>query len=155
MGDADTNSQLDMLSRAADELAIRNVVARLAHLADAASSDDLTEYASLFTTDAVWGMTISSSQPRQQARGIDEILAAAKQRRAGLSQGPGSHTRHLISTQVVVLETADAAHSHSYWQVFAETNSNRPVLIGIGEYQDDFVRTPGGWKLRRREAMMG
>src|SRR5262249_10578819 len=139
MSAADPKPHQDAVGTAADELAIRNIVARLAQLADAASSDDMIEYASLFTADATWALTTNTSSSRQENRGIEEILATARQRRAARSQGPGSHTRHLISTQVVVFKTADAAHSQSYWQVFAQTNSNHPTLIGIGEYQDEFL----------------
>jgi uncharacterized protein (TIGR02246 family) len=150
-----TEAEVLGLGRAADELAIRNIVARLTHLADTASSDDLNEYASLFTADATWAMISNLSPSPQERRGVEEILAAARERRAAGSQGPGSHIRHLISNHVVVFETVDTAHSRCYWQVFGETNSNQPVPIGMGEYQDEFVRAPHGWKLRRREVMMG
>ena len=66
----------DQLQRVADELEIRNLVARLAQTADEGS---LEEYAALYTDDAIWdgGPTFGVS------RGIADILAGAKKRRAG------------------------------------------------------------------------
>ncbi len=56
-----------------DELAIRNVVARLAMLAD---EGDLEEYVDLFTDNARWDM------PGGELQGRENLLAGAIERRA-------------------------------------------------------------------------
>ena len=141
------------LQRLADEMEIRNIVARLAHLADTASIDELDAYVSLFTADATWVVMSApaTSLPPQERHGHAEILAAAKARRADRVQGPGSNTRHVITNNVVVFTTADTAHSRSYVQVFKDTASDTPLCRSFGEYHDTFVRTPNGWRMKRRE----
>src|SRR5262245_65292186 len=84
--------------RLADELAIRNLVARLAHLADESGPEDLSEYISLFTDDASWG------PPGQEHKGRSEILQGARERRLNGQQGPGTDTRHIVTTQATRFE---------------------------------------------------
>ena len=78
--------------RVADELEIRNLVAKLAHLAD---EGDLDEYLQLFAEDAVWdgGAELGS------VKGHPELLAAAKERRASGRSGPGTNSRHVSPRQ--------------------------------------------------------
>ena len=141
--------------RVADELEIRNIVARLAHLADTASTEDLDDYLALLTEDATWAVLSNASLPSQERRGHAEIRAAAAARRAEGRQGPGSAARHFISNHVVVFEAIDTARSRCYFQVFADTLSDRPYCRAVGEYHDTFVRTPEGWKMKRREIIAG
>ena len=131
--------------RLADELEIRNLVARLAHLAD---MGDLEEYVSLFTEDASWEM------PGSPRRGHADIMAGAKERRAVGTTGPGSNTRHVISTLAVHTDGTDVASSDSYWQFFGNTTTT-PAASLMGHYHDTLQRTPGGWKLARREISFG
>jgi len=138
-----------------DELEIRNTLARLAHLADTLPMDDIDEYVSIFTEDAAWAVLASGPLPAQERHGRAEILAAARDRRETGVQGPGSNRRHVISTTAIELEAADRALARSYWQLIEETDAERPVIGGIGEYRDTFVRAPDGWKLARREIIFG
>jgi 3-phenylpropionate/cinnamic acid dioxygenase small subunit len=133
------------VQRVADELEIRNLVARLAHLADFGS--DLDEYLDLFTPDAVWNMP---GAPRQ---GHADILAGAVDRRATGTVGPGSNTRHVITTLAVDVQ-GDVATSDCYFLFFVDTLGARAVQI-MGHYHDDHVRTSGGWKLARRSITFG
>ncbi|MDE0117439.1 MAG: nuclear transport factor 2 family protein [bacterium] len=122
-----------------DDAAIRNVVARLAQLAD---EGDLEEYAGLFADDARWEMPESSIQGREN------LLAGAIERRAAGTVGPGSNTRHVVTTQAVTV-TGDEAASDSYWQFWVNTASEPSVAL-FGTYRDRLVRTDGGWKLAHR-----
>ena len=127
-----------------DELAIRNVVARLAMLAD---DGDLEEYAGLFADDALWEM------PGNSIQGRDNLLAGAIERRSAGTVGPGSNTRHVITTQAVAVD-GDEAFSDAYWQFWVNTVTE-PSIALFGTYRDRLVRTDGGWKLAHRTISYG
>jgi 3-phenylpropionate/cinnamic acid dioxygenase small subunit len=144
------------VQRIADELEIRNIVAELSQLADTATDDELERYLSLFTEDATWAVLADGEGlSAQERKGHQEILEGARERRTQGIQGPGTQTRHTISTVVVTFESADRAFARCYWQYFTDTASSAPVLALMGEYRNTFVRTPGGWKLSRRELVSG
>jgi hypothetical protein len=127
----------DQAQLAADELEIRNLVARLAHMAD--MGDLEKEYLPLFTEDAEWqfpGSADSNAEPAVVA-GHDAILADRIKRRTSGFQGPGTNTRH-VNTMFV-----------------GESNTGAPQIRGIGHYHDIFRRTPDGWKLARRTITPG
>jgi uncharacterized protein (TIGR02246 family) len=135
-------------SRLADELAIRNLVAHLAHLADESGPEDLDEYVSLFTDDASWG------PPGQEHKGRSEILQGARERRLKGQQGPGTDTRHIITTQAVHFEGLDAAVSDAYFIIVAQTKTS-PTLRLVGRYHDLLRRDDGTWRLASRQITMG
>lgn len=132
-------------ARVRDELEIRNVLARVAHHSD---TGDLDDYGAQFTEDARW---IMPGAPSRQGRA--EIRAAGAARRAEGVTGPGSNTRHVISTVAVTVD-GDEAVAESYWQFYAET-ATAPVLRSMGHYRDTFRRTAEGWRLARREITSG
>ncbi|WP_420434317.1 nuclear transport factor 2 family protein [Candidatus Poriferisocius sp.] len=127
-----------------DELAVRNVVARLAMLSD---GGDLEEYVDLFTDDARWDM------PGGELQGRENLLAGAIERRAAGTVGPGSNTRHVITTQAVAVDGEEAV-SDSYWQFWANTAAE-PSIALFGTYHDRLVRTEDGWKLAHRVISFG
>ena len=127
-----------------DELAVRNVVARLAILSD---GGDLEEYVDLFTDDARWEM------PGGELQGRENLLAGAIERRSEGTVGPGSNTRHAITTQSVVMD-GDEAVSDSYWQFWVNT-ATEPSVALFGTYRDRLVRTEDGWKLAHRVISFG
>ncbi len=128
----------------ADEAEIRNVVARLAQLAD---GGDLGEYVDLFTHDARWEM------PGSPLEGRDELHSGAVERRATGAVGPGTNTRHVITTQAVAVD-GDEAISDAYWQFWVNT-ATEPSVALMGTYRDRLVRTDGGWKLAHRSIIFG
>lgn len=130
----------DALQRLVDEAEIRNLLARIAQLAD---EGDLAEYVACFTDSATWG---GAGFPER--RGHAAILEGARERRAGGTAGPGSQTRHLVSTAVVEVE-GDVARSRSIFLFYRDTKTS-PVLDRMGVWQDTFARTPAGWKLAAR-----
>jgi 3-phenylpropionate/cinnamic acid dioxygenase small subunit len=140
----------------ADELEIRNRVAELAQLADTAPDDELDRYLALLTEDATWVVVADSELlTTQERKGHAEILEGVRERRATGVQGPGTDTRHVVSTLVVTFETSDRAMGRCYWQYYARASSSAPVLALMGEYRNTFVRTASGWKLSRREVIPG
>ena len=133
------------MSTIEDELAIRNNLARLALLAD---GGDLGEYVDLFTADAVWD--VPGSPPKQ---GRDEIRTGAHERRDSGMTGPGSNTRHLISTIAVAVD-GDEARAESIFQFLAETTTAPRVQL-MGHYADRWVRSADGWQLADRKITFG
>jgi len=129
----------------ADELEIRNVLARIAHASDAG---DLADYGDLFTEDARWDMP---GVPVKNSRA--EIVAAGAVRRAEGVTGPGSRSRHVITTVAVSVE-GDRAVAESYWQFFTDT-ATAPTLASMGAYRDTFRRTERGWRLAERLITLG
>lgn len=131
-----------------DELEIRNLLARLAMLADEGNID---EYSKLWCEDAQWVMNIplpDSNRPVRSKFGREAIVAGAKKRIADGWQGPDSHRRHVILTTAVTLRDA-VASARSYFALYANTNT-APVISIFGTYNDEFRRTAEGWKLSSR-----
>ena len=133
---------VDSLERLLAENEVRNVVARVAHLAD---DGDLAEYLSWFTPDASWGIAGSGAM----IVGHDALLAGAMQRRADGIQGPGSGTRHINTTLWVSVDSADEASAGSYY-LFLDTGTDPATVRTSGRYEDRFRRTVDGWKLASR-----
>jgi len=129
---------------AEDELAVRNLVARVAQYAD---GPDVDAYVGLFTPDAVWDM------PGAPRTGHAEIRAGSEERRAAGQIGPGSNTRHVVSTMSVRVE-GDSATAESVWQFYVDTAS-APRLQLMGTYHDELVRMGNEWKLARRDIFIG
>ena len=145
----------DMIRRMADELEIRNLVARLAHMAD--MGDLESEYLPLFVEDAEWVFPGSADAAATVATvsGHGEILTDRRQRRASGFQGPGTNTRHLNTTLAIKVDGSDTATAESYWLFIGDTDTGEPRLRGVGRYHDTFRRTPAGWKLVRRQIVPG
>lgn len=136
----------DQIRRISDELEIRNLLARMAHEAD---GGDLDGYISLFTEDAVWG----GGPDFGDRRGHAAILEGARERRRTGLSGPGAHSRHIITTVEVSVD-GDRASSRSNF-MFATKLDGSPSLDVVGQYQDEFRRTPEGWKLVHRGIVRG
>lgn len=133
------------LSRVAIELEIRNLIARIAILAD---QGDLDEYADQFTEDSVWAF------PDAHRHGRADIRAGAEARRADGLTGPGSASRHVITNVSVSIEGPDNATADSYFLFFQNTSAV-PTILNMGTYRDRFVRQGGTWRLARREITFG
>ncbi len=132
----------DLVRAVADELEIRNLLARLAQLAD--DADELDEYITLFSEDAVWEGSAFGTK-----KGHEEILAGAKERRSGGTSGPGTNSRHTLNTTAIRLHGDDAT-ARSVFLYYTQTHES-PTLSIVGIYEDVFRRTPDGWKLAHRK----
>jgi SnoaL-like domain len=127
-----------------DDAAIRNLIARIAQIADTGEVDD---YVHCFTPDARWEM------PGAPRRGHADIRAGSQARRDSGEIGPGSATRHLVGTTVVDVD-GEGARATSYFQFFVLTTT-APRLRLVGQYDDQFVRCPNGWLLDHRRITLG
>ncbi len=94
------------------------------------------------------GMEASTRQ------GHEAILEGVRERRAGGVQGPGTNTRHVITT--VAVDVSDDAHAtaRSYYLFFGDTTTT-PTLRTMGQYDDVFVRGERGWQLAHRTITLG
>jgi hypothetical protein len=141
------------LAKLADEFEIRNLVARLAHLADLAPN--LDEYLTLFTEDGIWEYSEASraqvATPREGLRVVGRAAIAADRGRlrAEKFQGRGTTTYHVNTTLAVRVHDDGTAESESYW-IFVDGKGDTPKVSKIGHYHDTYRRTPEGWKLAHR-----
>jgi uncharacterized protein (TIGR02246 family) len=140
-----TPEMTEQLTRVVADLEIRNLLARVAQLAD---HGELEEYILLWTQDASWEF------PGAPRRGREAIMEGARQRRAENVTGPGSATRHVITTVVVKVDDALTATADSYWSFWRETTTT-PVLFNMGYYHDTVRFVDGAWRIARREITVG
>lgn len=141
-----------LIARAASELKIRNLLARLAQLAD---RGDLDGYLALLTDDAVWDMPANATLGLAATlrSGRDQIAEGVRERTAAGLQGAGSDTVHLVSTVWVRVE-GDEATSESRF-LFYRSASTAPELQSMGRYEDELRRGEDGWQLARRTITFG
>ncbi|HVX21144.1 MAG TPA: nuclear transport factor 2 family protein [Acidimicrobiales bacterium] len=137
------------LAKVAATLEIRNLVARVAQVAD---HGDLEEYAALYTDDAAWEM------PGAPRYGVADIMDGARQRRSEGVTGPGSATRHVITTLSVEVadptEGTGTATADSYFLFFRDTTTT-PTLFNMGHYHDTIRHAGGRWRIARRQITLG
>jgi len=128
-------------------LEIHHLLARLAFASDEGSLD---EYQALFTEDA----ELFVDDPRiavpgaEAVRGSAQIRATAQTRRQANTSGPGSNTRHVVSTISAEID-GDNATSTASWLLFRDTNGI-PSLVGVGQYRDRLRRDANGWRIASR-----
>jgi len=129
------------LDRLVAERDIRNLIARLAHLAD---DGDIDEYLDMWTEDSSW-----SGPDGIQHTGREGRRARVEAHRADGTQGPGTHARHLNTTLWVTFDDDDHARAESYY-LYLRDATTEPQLKLTGRYYDQFRRTPDGWKYSGR-----
>jgi 3-phenylpropionate/cinnamic acid dioxygenase small subunit len=132
---------------------IRTLLARIAQLAD---TGDLDEYLTCFTEDAVWAMPDNPAvgMTANEKRGHAEILQGAQERRASGLQGPGTESRHVLTTIAVTMDGDARATVRSYFMFFG-TTSTAPALRTMGQYDDVVVKGERGWQLAHRTITVG
>jgi 3-phenylpropionate/cinnamic acid dioxygenase small subunit len=129
----------------ADELAIRNLVARMAHLVDEGEFD---EYSELLAENAV----IEAGNGTRNGRA--HILQVARERRASGTSGNGE-SRHLVTTTwVQVVQEKTSARAASCF-LFVRNTTTHPTVEHVGRYHDEFACSRGMWRLVRRRILVG
>ena len=132
---------------AGDRVEIAMLIARIAQLAD---DGEVDAYLDCFTTNAVWELADASGigLEVQTRRGRADLEAGVRERRREGMQGPGSRTRHDVSTIWVTVD-GDRAASRAYYRYYLDTNAT-PRLTTMGVYDDEFTRDADGWRLAHR-----
>jgi len=144
-----------MSSTTDDAEQIRNLMARIAHLADEGTME---EYVKVFTPDAVWEMPANPAVGVGASKrvGADDIVAGAVERRAAGTGGPGSFMRHVVSTVSIDFDAndPDRANTVAYWMFFNDT-STAPRLVSMGRYDTEVKRYEGEWRVAHRRITLG
>jgi hypothetical protein len=140
------------LQKLKDELEIRNLVGKLAIMAD--NADDLSEYFSLWTQDGTFdmrepfGMREGDAPSAWKVSGLDNLRANRKQLRDTGFQGPGTNVWHVNTTLHITVHDGENAESQSYWVLVG--SSEKVEVLRIGHYHDRFRKEDGRWKMAYR-----
>ena len=119
-----------------DERAIQRLLARYCHLVDDGAFDELTQ---------LWADDAELALRGETATGPVAIVAVI----AGL-QTPERRGLHVGANAIIDVE-GDTARSASDFVFMRREGGPDPIVKFIGRYLDRFVRTPDGWRFRRRE----
>jgi hypothetical protein len=142
------------LQQVVDELAIRNLLARVHNTIDALRRGDATaeDYDANWTEDGIWESptmgTYHGHEGHQKRR--DEAAALAREGGARIPDGqaPGSGAYHItVSTEVRLL--GDVAICDSKF-LYGTSQGTGGQIHQVGRYHDEVRRTPEGWKLSHR-----
>ena len=101
---------------------------------------DLELFLSAFSEDAVIVSADGSS-----TQGIPAMRAA----RAERYQETGDTGRRHRTGSYLITPTADGAHGRAYY-VLLDVTTGPPTTVFTGYYDDEFVRTPEGWRIKHR-----
>lgn len=131
------------LDRCIAESEIRNLIARLGHLAD---DGGIEEYLALWAEDGSWTNTDGA-----RFTGHDELRKRIDDHRDDGTQGPGTNSRHLNTTLWITIDD-DCQHAaaESYY-LYLRNASEVPQVASTGRYNDRFIRTSDGWKYVERK----
>lgn len=137
-----------------DELAIRNLLCRLARVVDVGTVE---EYLAHFTEDAEWSMSAAPNigMEAQRTQGHAALAAGFTDRINRGVQGPGSNTRHVLTTIDVHITGDDTAEADAYW-LYLTTTTTTPVIAATGAYRHHLTRCEdGAWRIARRHIVQG
>jgi hypothetical protein len=126
------------------ELAIRNLIARMAHATD---GGDLDSYGALLAPDVRWAMA-----GREPMSGREEVVESARGRRAAGTVGPGSGNRHFICSVAVELDLEHQAAQATSYFLYVSASDGQQVIRASGVYSDAFRLTESGWLFAERVA---
>lgn len=135
---------MDHIERLLIERECERLIYAYCHLVDHGEAARIAE---LFAEDGVW------ASPETTREGREAIRKAFQARQ----DNHGRMSRHVCSTPLVEVLDADHAAAVTYLTLYrhdGEPGRRVSPLEGlpefVGEYQDVFVRTPGGWRFQTR-----
>jgi ketosteroid isomerase-like protein len=124
-----------------DQDAIRKILVDYGVHLDA---QDYARYAALFAKDGVWTGGYGT------AKGPAAIQAMLEKAMGKPAPGFINKTKSHLMTTMVVTVTGDMATARSRFLVLTADETGKPVPSRAGRYVDQFVREPGGWKIKSR-----
>ncbi|MEJ1922201.1 nuclear transport factor 2 family protein [Microbacterium sp. KHB019] len=130
------------VQRLVDENEIQRVLFDYAFHLDAADPDKMIP---LFTPDLY-----IAYGPEHGAEGAEAYLETLSNENTGIAAFFAG-TSHHVSNVVIDFVDADTANVRSVLYAYHKYNRERPDGIVYGQYHDIFVRTPEGWRIKRRE----
>lgn len=123
-----------------DYIEIRQLVARYAYAVDTGAEDG-NVYASLFAPDGAF-----TDRMGRETKGKEALAALARRN----TRGPQSAFHFIVNH--VIEPTADGASGKEYLLQLRMGEGDRPNdIFGGGQYNDIYVRTPDGWRFKRRQ----
>jgi ketosteroid isomerase-like protein len=128
------------------EAACQRLVVAYCHYVD---HGEASKVADLFTEDGVWEAPEVTVTGSQSIRDFFQMLEQDKTRMS----------RHLCSNFQLNEISADEATGVVYVTLYrhqGEEGRSTSPLVGpaaVGEYRDQFVRTPDGWRIKSRVAI--
>ena len=102
---------------------------------------DAELFVSAFADDAVF-----TTGPDQEVVGREALLAQRAERYQGQT---GDNRRRHYNSSFVITPTADGAKGLAYWTLM-DVSGEQPTPVVSGYYDDVFVKTPAGWKIKTR-----
>lgn len=132
-----TKSVEAMVQELADREEIHQLPAKYCHYIMQGNLDGVVN---LFTPDAEFG----GGQP--PLRGHDDL-------RRALAQSMNPHRWPMIHNHVIESLDGDRATGTAYYELRGAQDGKS--MLGAGVYKDEYVRTPDGWRIHRRNASMG
>lgn len=126
---------------ALDRIEIEQLAIRYAYGLDTVADNGYT-YADVFTPD---GEFVGRQVPLTQGR---EALARVAR---SVRKGNPMYVRHFITNHVI--HPAPEGATGTVYLMVVDVEEGQPSSIYIGRhYKDLYVRTPGGWRIKRRDA---
>jgi hypothetical protein len=126
---------------ALDRIDIEQLAIRYAYGLDS-TADNGYMYADVFTPD---GEFVGRQVPLTQGR---EALARVAR---SVRKGNPMYVRHFIANHVI--EPSPEGATGTVYLMVVDVEEGQPASIYIGgHYKDVYVRTPAGWRIKRRDA---
>ncbi|HUV44579.1 MAG TPA: nuclear transport factor 2 family protein [Dehalococcoidales bacterium] len=129
-----------------DMLAIQQQVARYSYTFD---SGDAEGWANVFTEDGLWEFyAAGATTPATKLEGREQLRDFCAQRLSERREGVTSyhHQSGLIFDEL----TADSASVRTMLVLTIQVPTEAPRLYMTGVYQDQWVKTPQGWRIKYR-----
>ena len=106
---------------------------------------DYRTFSNLFASNGEWVGGLGSAKGPQA---IFELM----DKTIGHNPLPnGSGTYHVMTNDQIKID-GDRASATTKWIYITPGENNKPTLVFLGHYDDQFVREKGEWKFLRREA---
>lgn len=117
--------------------------------ANYSDQDNFSALVELFTEDGIY---IRPSVPDVEIKGRETLYDAFLQR-------PPLVIKHIVSNCVIEVISATAAKGHSYIMYIAAPKTGEPLPLTagpfhLGEFNDDYVLSADGWKIKRRQGLL-
>jgi hypothetical protein len=106
---------------------------------------DVELYLSAYTDDAVFATGAGEKYAGKKA--IRDYLTAA------FSKGVSAEVTH-NNTSILITPTTEGARGRAYWMTM-NVLAQSPVIGGVGHYNDTFVKTAEGWRMKTRTSVRG
>jgi hypothetical protein len=128
---------------AMDYVEIQQLVARYGYALDTAA-DKGRAYAGLFTADGTFRAKVG--QP-YEVKGRDQLAAFAI---GDLTHRGPFHVRDYVTNHIINPSPEGAAGSVYLVWIEVEENGRPGAIKGGGRYDDIYVKTPAGWRIKSR-----